>query len=212
MQPLGLGLGRFGSGSFPGFPSYPKPDLRKMTSVDERKIYSGKLMGAILLFIGVVALGCGTAISFVAADPLPAFALMGLPASSLGLIALLAGVATLAARIEISRGCLSVAAPQWRGCPMPPVKKISLRWDAIKAVRHRTEIYHLLPGKGLAFPVEAYAIDSENESVIFAGKSVPHLAQALSDIALRSGRPIQEEAPVQASILGSLLKGPPRWR
>jgi hypothetical protein len=182
-----------------------------MIPVDERKIYSGKLTGALLVFIGVVALGCGIAISFVAADPLPAFVLMGLPASLLGLIALLAGVATLASRIEISRGCLSVAAPQWRGCPMPPVRRISLQWDAIKAVRHRTEVYHLLPGKGLPFLVEAYAIDSENERVVFAGKSVPHLAQALSEIALRSGRPVQKEPSVQASIIGSFLKGPPRW-
>ncbi|MFZ2039409.1 MAG: hypothetical protein WAV08_01860 [Desulfobacterales bacterium] len=92
-------------------------------------------MGAILLSIGVVALGCGTAISFVAADPLPAFALMGLPASSLGLIALLAGVATLAACIEISRGCLSVAAPQCRGCPLPPVRKHLPLWGKLQAKR-----------------------------------------------------------------------------
>jgi hypothetical protein len=182
-----------------------------MTPVDERKIYSGKLTGTLLVFIGIVALGCGTAISFVAADPLPAFVLMGLPASLLGLIALLAGLATLASRIEIGRGCLRVAVPQWRGCPLPPVRRISLQWDAIKAVRHRTEVYHLLPGKGLPFPVEAYAIDSENDRIIFAGKAIPHLAQALSDIALRSGRPVQEEPPVQASIIGSFLKGPPRW-
>jgi hypothetical protein len=182
-----------------------------MTPVDERKIYSAKATGALLVVIGVVALGCGTAISFVSEDPLPAFFLMALPASFLGLIALLSGVASLATRIEISPGCLGVAAPQWRGCPLPPVRRINLQWNGIKAVRHRTEVYHLLPGEGCPFPVEAFAIDSESERVIFAGKSVPHLAQALSDIALRSGCPVQEEPPVQASILGSLVNGPPSW-
>lgn len=186
--------------------------LDPMAPVDESEIYSGKLTGALLVIIGVLAVGCGTAAWFAAADPLLAFVLMGLPASLLGFIALLAGVAGLAARIEISHGSLNVAAPQWRGCPLPPVRKLRVQWNAIKAVRHRTEVYHLLPGKGLPFPVDAYAIDTENERVIFAGKSVPHLAQALREIALRSGRPVQEEPPVQASIFGSFVNGPPRWR
>lgn len=126
-------------------------------------------------------------------------------------MALLAGIAAVAARIEISNRCLRVAAPQWRGCPLPPVRKIQIEWDAITAVRHRIEVYHLLPGRGLPFPVDAYAIDIKDDRLIFAGKSIPHLAQAVRDIALRSGRPIQEEPPVQADVVGSLLKGPPRW-
>ena len=182
-----------------------------MTPVDASKIYRGKTTGALFVLIGVLTLGLGAAVVFVAADRLLAFVLMGLPASLLGFIELFAGVATLTTRIEIRPAGLRAAAPQWRGCPLPPVKRVSLQWNAITAVRHRTEVYHLLPGKGLPFPVDAYAIDTENEKVIFAGKSVPHLAQAIGDIAFRSGRPVQEEPPVQASIIGSFLKGPPRW-
>ena len=190
----------------------PHVKIDPMAPVDETKTYGGKLTGALLVLIGVWVIGCGTALLFVAADPLPAFVLVSLPAWFLGAIALLGGIAGLAARIEIRRGCLRVAAPQWRGCPLPPVRRVSLPWDAIKAVRHRTEVYHLLPGRGLPFPVDAYAIDTENERVVFAGRSVAHLARAVSDIASRSGRPVQEEPPVQANIFRSFANGPPRWR
>lgn len=183
-----------------------------MAPVDETKTYGGKRAGALLVAIGAWAIGCGTALLFVAADPLPAFVLVSLPAWFLGAIALLGGIAGLAARIEISRGCLRVAAPQWRGCPLPPVRRVSFPWDAIKAVRHRTEVYHLLPGRGLPFPVDAYAIDTENERVVFAGRSITRLAAAVSDIASRSGRPVQEEPPVQANLFRSFAKGPPCWR
>lgn len=149
--------------------------------------------------------------AFVATDPLLACLLMGFPASFLGLMALLAGIAAVAARIEVSDRWLRVAAPQWRGCPLPPVRLIQIEWEAITAVRHRVEVYHLLPGRGLPFPVDAYAIDFKNDRLIFAGKSIPHLAQAVSDIAVRSGRPIQEAPPVRADVVGSLLKGPPHW-
>lgn len=182
-----------------------------MAPVEDRKIYSGKLPGALMVSIGALALGCGIAVSFVATDPLLAILLMGLPSSVLGCLALLAGIAALSARVEISRAYLSVAAPHWRGCPLPPVRKVRMRWDAITALRHRSELYHLLPGQGLPFPVDAYAIETDEGRVIFAGKSIPRFDEALGHIALRSGRSVQEEPPVQASILGSFLKGAPRW-
>jgi hypothetical protein len=161
--------------------------------------------------IGALAVGCGTALGFVATDRLPALVLMGLPAWFLGTIALLAGISGLKARIEIHHGALTLAAPQWRGCPLLPVRTLHVRWDEIRALRHRTEVYHLFPGRGLPFPVDVYAIDTLGSRVIMGGKSIPQMAQAIRDIARRSGRAIQEDSSVQAAILGSLINGPPPW-
>jgi hypothetical protein len=182
-----------------------------MAPIDERKIYSGRGRSVLLVMIGALAIGCGTALWFVAADRLLALVLMGLPAGFLGVIALLAGISGLKARIEIHHGALTLAAPQWRGCPLPPVRKHQFSWDEIRALRHRTEVYHLLPGRGLPFPVDVYAIDTACSRVIVGGKSIPQMAQAIRDIALRSGRAILEDSPVQAGILGSLINGPPAW-
>ena len=118
-----------------------------MTLADKTKVSGGRWTGVICLRSASRRSGCGTTVAFVATDPLLACLLMGFPASFLGLMALLAGIAAVAARIEISNRCLRVAAPQWRGCPLPPVRKIQIEWDrGGRAVRHRIEVYHLLQG------------------------------------------------------------------
>jgi hypothetical protein len=174
-------------------------------------VYSGKFAGAAILFIGIMAFICGAAISSVSKDPWLAAFLMGLPACVLGSIAMLSGIASLSTRIEIGTDLLMLAAPRWRGCPLPPVTKMNVRWDSIKTLRHRKEVYHLLPGKGLPMPVDAYVIDIENKKFVFVGKAIPHLTRAFNEIEALSGHPLREEPSVQAGIIKSFMKGPPCW-
>ncbi len=182
-----------------------------MTSLDDKKIYGGKATGIILMLLGLFTIGIGITVIFVAKDTLLAFILMGLPTLLFGVFELLTGFASFATRMEISHDALSIAAPAWRACPMPPVRKFRLQWDEIHAVRYRTEMYHLLPGEGLPFPVEVYAIDTAKGRILLGGKSLRVLAEAIREIALRSGRGVQEEQQVSAKMFRSLLKGPPVW-
>ena len=163
------------------------------------------------MFLGLLSTAAGIAMLFVASDRLMAFIFIVLPCLALGCIELLSGYATFATRIEIGNHVLNISAPAWRGCPLPPVRKSNISWDEVQAVRHRTEMYHLLPGGGLPFPVEAFAIETKNDRVVLVGKSVPGIVKALGEIAHRSDCPVMEEKQVQASILGSFLKGSPLW-
>jgi len=182
-----------------------------MTPYDDERIYGAKPTGLILMLLGILTIGIGIAVTVIANDTLLAYLLMGLPTLLLGLIELLTGFATFAARIEISRNGLTIAAPAWRACPLPPVRRFRLRWDEIRAVRHRAEIYHLLPGEGLPFPVDVYAIDTEKGRIVLGGKSLRGLAEAMREIAVRSGGGMRAEEPVRAGIFRSLAKGPPAW-
>jgi hypothetical protein len=173
--------------------------------------YSGRITGIVIIFLGISSIGVGIAMLFVASDRLVAFIFIGLPCLSLGCIELLSGYATFTTRIEVGKHALNISAPAWRGCPLPPVRSSNVSWDKVMSVRHRTEMYHLLPGGGLPFPVEAFIIETEKNKVVLAGKSVPGIMKAIGEIAHRSDCPITEEKQVQASIFGSFLKGPPLW-
>jgi hypothetical protein len=175
------------------------------------ELYSGRLAGTAFLFIGIAAIGSGLALVLVAAAPLLALALVGLPACAMGSIAVLSGAASFSTRIEIARDALVLEVPQWRGCPLPPVAHRRIRWNEITALRHRMEIYCLLPGGGLPMPVDCYAIETMNERLVLAGKSVPHLATAMRAISAKSGQPLRENPPAPTGIFASLMKGPPAW-
>jgi hypothetical protein len=179
--------------------------------MDGETTYSGRITGIVIMFLGLSSIAAGVAMLFVASDRLMAYIFIGLPCLSLGCIELLSGYATFATRIEIGNHALNISAPAWRGCPWPPVRKSNVSWDEVQAVRHRTEMYHLLPGGGLPFPVEAFAIETEKDRVVLAGKSVPGIMRAIGEIAHRLDCPVVEEKQVQASIFGSFLKGPPLW-
>jgi hypothetical protein len=63
---------------------------------------------------------------------------------------LLHGVAAASTRIEIDESGLRLAMPGWRGFPpAPPVRKASVSWDEVLAVRNRTELYHVAIAKVL---------------------------------------------------------------
>jgi hypothetical protein len=179
--------------------------------MDGKNTYSGRITGLVIMFLGLSSIAVGIAMLFVASDRLMAFIFIGLPCLALACIELLSGYATFATRIEIGNHALIISAPTWRGCPLPPVRKSTISWDEVQAVRHRTEMFHLLPGGGLPFPVEAFAIETEKNRVVLAGKSVPGIVKAIGEIAHRSDCPVMEEKQVQAGILGSFLKGPPLW-
>lgn len=182
-----------------------------MTPYDDEKVYGAKPTGVILVLLGILTIGIGTGVTVIASDTLLAFLLMGMPTLFLGLIELLTGFATFAARIEMSRNDLTIAAPAWRACPLPPVRRFRLRWDEIRAVRQRAEIYHLLPGGGLPFPVDVYAVDTEKGRIVLGGKSLRGLAEAMREIAARSGGGMRAEEPVRAGLFRSFVQGPPAW-
>ena len=179
--------------------------------MDGETTYSGRITGFVIMFLGLSSIAVGIAMLFVASDRLIAFIFIVLPCLALGCIELLSGYATFATRIEIGNYALNISVPAWRACPLPPVRKLTISWNEVKAVRHRTEMYHLLPGRVLPFPVEAFTIETEKDRVVLAGKSVPGIVKAIGEIAHRSDCPVMEEKQVQASILGSFLKGPPLW-
>ncbi|NJD06610.1 MAG: hypothetical protein FIA97_08950 [Methylococcaceae bacterium] len=182
-----------------------------MRLADGDKIYSGKIGGAAIMLVGLLSLGISILLPFAVGDPLLGVVLMGLPLLLLGGFELVSGFASFATRIEIHQETLVLSAPAWRGCPLPPVRKLSPRWEEVQAVRYRAEIYHLLPGGGLPFPVTTYAIETQKGRMILGGKLVPGLAEAMAEIAHRSGCSVSEERPVTAGILRVLFKGPPSW-
>jgi hypothetical protein len=179
--------------------------------MDKKKVYSGRIRGVVLISLGLFSLSAGIIVLLMATDFLPALLLMGLPVLLLGFVELLAGMATFATRLEMCHESLRVIAPQWRACPMPPVTRLRVPWTEVRALRHRKEVYHLLPGKSLPFAVDAYAIDTEKGRAVLGGKPMPHLASALREVALRAGLSLQEELPVEGSLFEVFFKGPVGW-
>ncbi len=174
--------------------------------------HSGRLAGTAFLFIGTASLGCGASLVFISTERLLALLLVGAPACITGTIALLSGAAGLATRIELSRDTLALSVPTWRGCPLPPIVHRRIPWNKVTKLRHRKEIYHLLPGQGLPMEVDCYAIETTDERVVLAGRFIPRLASTMRAISDRSGQPLQEDPPTPAGIWASLMKGPPAWR
>ena len=178
-------------------------------------IYSSRCTAAFLIPLGLSSLALGAAVPFLLEDPVFAFILMGIPLLICAVIALLHGFSAAFSRIEISERQLKLAAPSWRGFPVPPVRKAVLNWNDVRAVRHRVELYHVaIPPFALnvPFPVDVYALETAQERFILGGKSIPRLADAIADIAVRSRLPVRREGEVRSSLLKALLKGTPEWQ
>jgi hypothetical protein len=178
------------------------------------KTYRSRCSAAFLIPLGLGCLALGTAVPFLLKDPVFAFILMGLPLIFTGCVALLHGFSAAQTRIEISGQKLKLAVPGWRGFPVPPVMRADLEWNEVRALRHRIEVYQVaMPpfALGTPFPVNVYAIETAQGRFILGGRSIPRLAEAIAEIATRSGLPVQHDGEVSAKIVEALLKGTPSW-
>ena len=180
---------------------------------DEIFIYKAMASGLILLVLGLISVILATLVLFVAKSPWPAFLLMSLPLALVGLTALLNGIAAIGTRINVMPTGLNAIIPRWRACPLPPFHRFHIGWDEVRAVRHRKEIYHIFLASPLIapFPVDVYAIETEQRRIVVGGRTIPHLAQAMQRIADRSGLEIVEEKEVEARLLKTLIIGAPTW-
>jgi hypothetical protein len=180
-----------------------------------KHIYRSRVPAVFLIPLGVFMLCLSAALPFELQDPILGFILMGLPLIFTGSVALLHGCAAAVTRIEITEHELKLSVPGWRGFPVPPLRRASLGWSEVLAVRHRTEIYRvaILPfALDMPFPVDVFAIDTSRERFILGGRSVRRLTEAIAEIAARSGRPLQSEQKVWAGLVGTLLRGAPPWQ
>ncbi|MCU0573438.1 MAG: hypothetical protein MUC41_10630 [Syntrophobacteraceae bacterium] len=152
----------------------------------------------------------GAAVLFFAHAPFLAFILMSLPAIFSGVVALLHGIAVLSTRIVISGSQISLVVPEWRGFPVLPVRRVSVKWDEFLAIRHRKEVYRLFAA--FSFPVEIFALDTSRGRIVLAERSLPGIRQILTQVIGRTGLVIQEEGEVTVGLFQVLLKGSPPWR
>jgi hypothetical protein len=181
----------------------------KKVLMGNKLLYSGLLTGLALGLIGFVGVALAVAVPVFAKAPILAFILMSVPAFFIGFIALVHGFAVIPARIEITDTALKLAVPGWRVFPIPPVIRLTLRWDELLAVRRRKEVYQLLV---LPFPVEVFAIDTVKGMVVMGGRSIPGLQRAVSEIVRRAGLTIRDEGELKLGLIQSLLRGSPPWR
>ena len=190
-------------------------DSLKGISMPIKHIYSSRIAAAFLIPLGLATICLAAALPFVLQSPILGFVLMGLPLIFAGFVALLHGFAAAFTRIEITEDELKLTVPGWRGFPVPPLRRASLGWSEVLAVRHRTEIYRvaILPFVlAVPFPVDVYAIDTSRERFILGGRSVTRLAGVAAEISGRSGRPLQSEREVWAGLVNTLLRGAPPWQ
>lgn len=177
-------------------------------------IYRNRIIGAIFIPFGLAMLVFSVCLPFLLKNALLGFILMGVPMMFGALVMLLHGIAAASTRVEIDENGLRLAMPGWRGFPVPPVRKASISWDEVLAVRNRIELYHVtIPPFALAmpYPVEVFAIDTTRGRFILGGK-IGWLSQAMREIALRAARPVRSEEHLQARLFPSLLRGAPEWR
>jgi hypothetical protein len=174
------------------------------------QVYGAPALGLLLALLGMAALVLLALMpATLGVGWLPA-ALFGLPLAAAGACGALAGYGVASTRIELAPDGVAIAVPGWRGCPFPPVRHYRLRWSELRAVRHRTELYHLgrLP---LRVPFEVYAIETEGGVIPFAGYYLADLEPVLIEIAHRADRPWREDDEVAADLLSTLWRGAPPW-
>ena len=179
-------------------------------TVAAANVYDAPLTGALLATLGMVAFGL-IALMPTAFDGVSLFrTLMALSLGAGGVFGILFGYVSVSTRIEIAADGVLVTTPGWRACPYPPVRQYRLSWTDVRAVRHRTELYRIgiLP---VRLPLEAYAIETTDGSILFGGYYLSDLEPVLIELAHRADRPWCEDAEVEAGLLRTLLHGAPPW-
>ena len=175
-----------------------------------RSTLAGWLRGLPLAILGSLLIALAVTVPVFALAPLLAFFLMSVPMFFCGVVALLHGVAVMFTRIVVSDRALSLAAPAWRGFPVPPVRRVVLKWDELLAIRHRREVYRL-PG-GLSFPVTVFALETGKGRIVLGERSTPGLREALVEMMRRTGLALQDDGEVTSGLMQTLLRGSPPWR
>jgi hypothetical protein len=185
----------------------PAPQGATVTAPD---VYGAPLTGAVLAALGMLAFGLVALLptTFDGISLLRTVIALSLAAG--GMFGILIGYVSVSTRIEIGPEGTAITAPGWRACPYPPVRTVRLRWDELRAVHHRTEIYRIgfLP---IRLPVEVYAIQTAHEWIVLGSYYLWDLEPVLIDIANRAECPWSEEGEIEAGLFRSLRRGPPRW-
>jgi hypothetical protein len=180
----------------------------------EKRIFRNRIVAIIFIPLGLFMLFFSAILPFLLKDPILGFILMGVPMIFGALIMLLHGAAAAFTRIEIAESGLVLAVPGWRGFPVPPIRKATLSWDEVLAVRNRVELYYvtILPyALAMPFPVMVFAIDTTRGRYILGGK-IRWLSQAMQEIAYGAGRSVRYEGEVEARLFSTLLHGAPEWQ
>ena len=185
----------------------PAPDG---AAVPAPHVYSTPLLGTLLAILGIAALMLLALMPATLDVGWLSFALFGLPLAVGGVCGALMGYGILATRIEIASDGVAIAAPGWRACPCPPMRRYRLTWSDVRAVRHRTELYRIGP-LPLRLPLDVYAIETTHGVIPFGGYYLPDLEPVLIDLAHRTDRPWCEDDEVKADLLRTLLSGAPSW-
>lgn len=174
-----------------------------------RTTYTGRRTAWIYLPLGVLTLAAVVLGLLFAEDRLLFFLLCCVPALFVVWVTLVGGLAAAATRITLSESGVAVSAPTWRGTPLPPIQRIAAAWPDVVSVRRRTEIYGMGVGR---FPVPAWELITRSGTVIFGGRIIPGLADAMNEIARRANVSILDEGNVDVSIIRALVQGTPDWR
>jgi len=173
------------------------------------EVYSARASGAVFASAG---LACLTLLALMPGvfEGEPVAVMIGLALVGGGLFGLLTGYAGLLTRIEIRPAGLLIEVPSWRAVPLPPVRRLEVGWDEVRAVRRRIESYRigLLP---VRLPLEVFAVETASGRAVLGGYYLWQLEPVLIDIAHRAGCPWSEDEVAEAGLLGSLRRGAPAW-
>ena len=146
---------------------------------------------------------------FVAEDTVWFILLVCLPAFFIVWVTLVGGLAAALSRITLSERGVSVTAPTWRGTPSLPIRRLAADWPDVISVRRRTEIFRPAGMGGLA--VRAWELKTRAGTVVFGGRIIPGIGEAMVEIAGRANVPILDEGSIDVRIIPALLHGTPDW-
>jgi len=173
-------------------------------------VYGAPVTGALLAGLGMLAFGLLALMPTTFDGVSLVRTLMALSLAIGGIFGILIGYASVSTRIEIAPEGLLVTTPGWRASPYPPVRQHHIRWEDVRAVHHRTEVYSIgpLPWR---LPLEAYAIETTAGPIVFGGYYMSDLEPVLIELAHRADRPWREDPEVAAGLLHTLCHGAPPW-
>ncbi len=174
-----------------------------------------RLTAALLLCLGLFCVVWALALLRLLASPLLGFLLMGLPLLLGGGVCMAQGLALWGARLEMDDQGLRLAAPAWRGFPVPPLRRLALGWDEVRAVRRRREHYHVLVVGQVAMPLDlavvVYRLETSQGPVVLGGNSLPRLESRMAELAVRAGVPVEAAPDARAGVWRTIRGGPPPW-
>lgn len=173
-------------------------------------VYGAPLTGALLASLGMGAFGLLALMPNHFDGVSLLRTLMALALACGGLFGIMLGYVSVSTRIEVGPEGVRVTTPDWRACPYPPVREYRLRWDEVKSVHHRTEIYRIGP-LPLRLSLDAYAIETTRGPILLGGYYLSDLEPVLIELAHRADRPWREHDEVEAGLLHTLRHGAPPW-